>query len=77
MLTKEALGHSLQFPEGNAKRAPKTKGWQQAGRSVHLSAEAEGMSSWYTHFLGLSGQTQRSGNAGPLCVSVGDEAVRL
>lgn len=58
VFTKETLGHNLQFPEGNAKNALKTKDWKQTGMSTHLSAEVGGVSSCNAHFLELSLQNQ-------------------
>lgn len=36
VFTKETLGHNLQLPEGNAKSARKTKGWEQMRMSLSI-----------------------------------------
>lgn len=70
VFAKETLGHNLQLPEGNAKSAQKTKGWEQMRMS--LSICLLGRKGWLHVPLTSSGFRYRSrhnGKVGPFCFS--------
>lgn len=70
VFAKETLGHNLQLPEGNAKSAQKTKGWEQMRMS--LSICLLGRKGWLHVPLTSSGfryRPRHNGKVGPFCFS--------